>query len=123
MLCFGVKAEILLDESRIKAVEPGRYRRVGGEGIARARGGQCDIESLSGFFHETSGAFQYGKSRVAFVQMAHFRPQAKRSEQSPTGNPAQQLLFQALFRSTAVDLAGNAAMRVESGCTVAAHQL
>ncbi len=44
----GVAAEVLLDEGRREAVEPGGHRGVGGEEVAGPRDGECDVEGLSG---------------------------------------------------------------------------
>ena len=77
--CFGVTAEVLLDEGRSEAVKAGGHRRVGGEEIAGPRDRQRDFEGLPGLLHETAGALQTRR-----------RPHALRSgDRPPAGCPAR----------------------------------
>ena len=45
-LFLGVSTEVLLDEGRREAIEAGGHRRVGGEEVSRARGGQRHFKGL-----------------------------------------------------------------------------
>ena len=63
---------------------------------------QRDLESPSGFLHEASGTLQYRERRVTFVQMADFRLDAERREQSPSADPEQHFLLEAQLRPAAV---------------------
>src|SRR5450631_2586779 len=83
---------------------------MGGEQIPRSRDAERDLEGLSGLLHVIAGPFQYGKRRMTFIEMAHLRLDSESPQQSPTGDPEQQFLLQAQFRSAAIQLAGDAAM-------------
>ena len=84
-----ITSEVLLDERRSETIEAGSHRRVGGEKVARPGDGQRDLESPPGFLHEASGAFQHREGRMPFIQVADFRLDAERREQSPSANPEQ----------------------------------
>ena len=73
----------MFDESRSETIKAGGDRRVGGEKISCARGGQRDIEGLRVLLHEVAGAFQHRKGRVPFIQVADFRFDAKGGKQPP----------------------------------------
>src|SRR5512146_1119285 len=92
-LLLGIPAEVLLDEGRSEPVKAGGHCRVGGEEVPRSRDGQRDVEWLPGLVHETARAFQHGKGRMSFIQMADFRLNAKRTKQSPPADPEEQFLF------------------------------
>ena len=92
-LFLGVPTEVLLDESRSEAVKARSHRSVGGEKVARARDGQCDFERLPGLLHETAGAFQHGKGRMPFIQVADFRLDAQCVEQPPSADSQHHLLL------------------------------
>jgi hypothetical protein len=48
---------------------------------------------------------------MSLIQVADLRLEADRRKQLPSTNPEQQLLLEAQLRATAVQLAGNAAVR------------
>ncbi|HTQ23323.1 MAG TPA: hypothetical protein VMI09_01420 [Candidatus Binataceae bacterium] len=99
---IGIASQVALDHCRIDAVEPGRNRSMGCKEIAGARSGQRNLERLSVLDHEFTCAFEYGKSRVAFVQMADFRFETDGAEQSPAADAEHQLLLQAQFFPAAI---------------------
>ena len=70
---FGVMREVLFDERGRKQVGAGGHRRVGGEQVSGARGGQGGLERLARLLHEIARALQDGKCRMAFVEMANLR--------------------------------------------------
>ena len=57
--------------------------------------------------HETACALQHGERRMAFIQVADFRLDAQRGEQSPSADPEHQFLHEAQLRPAAVKLAGD----------------
>jgi hypothetical protein len=69
----------LFDERRSETVKAGGHRRVGGEKISRARGGQRDFKGLRVLLHETAGALQHGKGRMTFIQVTDIRLDAERA--------------------------------------------
>ena len=91
-LLFGVPTEVLLDESRSEAVKARSHGGVGGEEVARARDGQCDVERLPGLVHESSGSFQNGKGRMSFIQVADFGLNAEHTKQSPSADSQAPVL-------------------------------
>jgi len=82
---LGLTFQVAFEQRRLKGIEPGRNRGMGGKEIAGARSGQRNLERLSVLDHEFICAFEYGKGRVAFVQMADFRfeTMARSSRQPP----------------------------------------
>ena len=92
----------MFDERRSETVKAGGHRRVRGEEVARPGDGQRDFKWLPGLLHETAGAFQHREGRMAFIQMADFRLDAERREQSPSADPEQQFLFEPQLRAAAV---------------------
>ena len=90
----GVITEILLDELWCEAVKSGGDRRVGGENIPGARGGQGRIEGLLRLAHEGACALQDRQSSMPLVQVAHVGLNAQRLEQPPASNPQHHFLLQ-----------------------------
>ena len=70
ILCIPSKK--LFDESWIETIKASGYRRVRGEDVSRSRDGKRDLERLSGFFHEISGALQRSEGCVSFIQVTDF---------------------------------------------------
>jgi hypothetical protein len=70
---FRIPPKVLLDEGRSESVKTRGHCGVRGEEVSCSRGGQCDFEGLSGFFHEVSGTFQDGEGRVPFIQVTDLR--------------------------------------------------
>src|SRR5438094_4025116 len=96
---------------------------MGSEEVPRSSDGQRDFEGLRRLLHETAGAFQHGKGRMPFIQMADFRLNAKRTKQSPSADPEQYFLLEAQLRPTAIQFAGNASMRREIRRVIAVQQV
>jgi hypothetical protein len=48
---------------------------------------------------------------MAFIEMADFGLQAKRSQQAPSTNPENNLLFQPHLRIAAIEFTGDSPMR------------
>ena len=78
---------------------------MGRKKIPGARGSQCHFKGLAGLFHEVAGAFEYGKCRVTFIQMTHFRFDPESTKQTPSAYPKQDFLLETQFGPTAVELA------------------
>ena len=97
-----------------ETVKAGGHCRVGSEKVSRSSDGQSDFEGLSCLLHETAGAFQHGKGRMAFIQMTDFRLDAKRSKEPPSADPEEQFLLETQLRSAAIEFAGNSSMGWES---------
>ena len=122
-LLLRITAEVLLDERRSETIKARSHRCVGGEKISRSGDGQSDLKRSPGFFHESSGAFQHREGRMPFIQVADFRLDAERCEQSPSADPEYHLLFQAQLRPAPVKLTGNASMRGVIRCIIAVQQV
>ena len=97
-----ITAEVLLDERRSKTIKAGGHRRVGGEKIPRACGGQRCFKRLCVFLHETAGAFQHRKGGMAFIQVADIGLDAEGREQPPAADAEQHFLLEAQLRPAAV---------------------
>ena len=117
-LFLRITAEVLLHQCRRENVKSSRDRRVGGKKIARARGRQGNGKRLSGLLHETPGTLQEGEGGMPFVEMADVRFDSERREQPPAADPEHHFLFQAQFRSTAIQFVGDAAMHGKIGRVV-----
>ena len=96
---------------------------MGSEEVARPGDGQSDLEISPAFLHEASGAFQHRQGRMPFIQVADFRLDAERREQSPSANPERHLLFEAQLRTASVKLTGNASMCGVIRCIIAVQQV
>ena len=120
-LLLRIPSEVLVDEGRIETVEACRHRRVRREEIARPRGGQGDLERLTGLGHESASAFQDGEGSVPFVQVTDFRSDPQRGEQPPAADAQEDFLLETQLQSSAVQLAGDTAMHGDV-CRVVAVQ-
>ena len=109
-LLFGIAGQILLDQRGGETVKAGGDRGVRGKQIARTGHRQCGFEVQSAFLHKVPCAFQHGKRRMAFIQVAHLRFDAERHQQLPAADAQQYFLLQAQLRPAAVELAGDTAV-------------
>src|SRR5690242_11186395 len=107
---FTVLAKAPGHQIRRETVEARRYGRVGGEEIANARGGECDLERAAVFFHEIARTLENDKARMAFIHMADFRIETQGAKHAPTANTQHALLFEAQLGTAAVEFAGDAAV-------------
>ena len=96
---------------------------MGGEEVPRSSDGQCDLEGLPGFFHETSGALQHSKGRMPFIQVTDFRLNAECGEQPPSANPEKQFLLEAQLRPAPIQLAGDPSMSRKVRRVIAVQQV
>ena len=85
----------MLHERGREAVEARPDGGVGGEEIAGARDGQRHVERLAGFLHEIAGPLQNGERRVAFIEMADFRLEPERAQQTPAADAEEHFLLAA----------------------------
>ena len=120
---FGIPPKVLLDEGRSESVKTGGHCGVRGEEVSCSRGLQCDLEGLSGFFHETAGTFQHGERCMSFIQVTDFRFDSERAEQSPSANPEQQFLLESQLGAAPIEFAGNAAMSGKVRRIIAVQQV
>ena len=89
---LGVPSQVQIDQPGGKAVEPGGDRSVGREDIADPCDRQRNVEGLSLHLHETPRPFEHGERRVALVEMADLRLEAKRTQQAPAADAQDELL-------------------------------
>ena len=99
-----------MDQLRIETIEAGRHGRMCREQVPGTGHGQRDVERLPGITHETASTLQNRESRMTFVQMTHFRVDAKQVQQPPAADAQYQFLLQAGFRAAAIQFAGNSSI-------------
>ena len=111
------------DKGGRETIKTGRHRRVGGEEVARPRGGQRDLERLPVLLHEIARAFQHGESRVPFVQVTDFGFEAQGGQQPPSAHAEQQFLLEAQLRPASVQLTGDSPVSGKVRGVVAIEQV
>jgi hypothetical protein len=60
--------------------------------------------------HKAAGSFQYGKGRMTLIEVADLRVNAECLQQTPPSYTKDQLLLQAQFWTSAIQLTGDASM-------------
>ena len=100
-----------MDQTSVKAVEPGGDGGVGGKKIASAGNIQGYVKCSLMILHVTARPFEHGKCRMTLIEMADFRLQANGAEQAPAANTKNKFLPQAHLRIAAIEFTRDAALR------------
>ena len=101
----------MLNLSGCEAIKASGHRRVRGKDVAGPGDGQCLVKRFAGFRHTVLRAFQDQKRSMPFIEMTDVRLSTERCQQPPATDAKHHFLHQAQFHSTAVQLAGDAAIR------------
>ena len=119
----GIPTEVLLDERWSETVKPGGHCRMGGEKIARPRGGQRHFKRLRLSPHETAGALQHSKGGMTFIQVTDIRPDAEGGSNRQPPIPSSISCFRRNSGPPPYNFAGDSTMRGEVRRIIAVQQV